>query len=58
MDKKMNKMDAETLQQFLAFRKRAGRVPAKKGRGSYNRKMFKKGVQTDDEFDRDETGRT
>jgi stalled ribosome alternative rescue factor ArfA len=44
MDKRMNKMDAETLQQFLAFRKRAGRVPAKKGRGSYNRKMFKKGV--------------
>lgn len=58
MDKRMNKMDAETLQQFLAFRKRAGRVPAKKGRGSYNRKMFKKGVQTDDELDRNATGRT
>ena len=44
MDKRMNKMDAETLQQFLAFRKRAGRVPAKKGKGaSYNRKNFKKG---------------
>lgn len=38
MDKRMNKMDAETLQQFLAFRKRAGRVPAKKGKGSYNRR--------------------
>ena len=38
MDKRMNKMDAETLQQFLAFRKRAGRVPSKKGKGSYNRR--------------------
>ena len=58
MDKRMNKMDAETLQQFLAFRKRAGRVPAKKGKGSYSRKSFKKGVQTDDEFYRNETSRT
>ena len=33
MNKRMNKMDAKTLQQFLAFRKRAGRVPAKKGKG-------------------------
>lgn len=44
MDKRMNKMDAETLQQFLAFRKRAGRVPAKKGKGSYNRNKMKRGV--------------
>ena len=58
MDKRMNKMDAETLQQFLAFRKRAGRVPAKKGKGSYSRKDFKKGIQTNDEFNRNETGRT
>ena len=58
MDKRMNKMDTETLQQFLAFRKRAGRVPAKKGKGSYSRKNFKKGVQTNDEFSRNETGRT
>ncbi len=43
-DKRVNKMDAETLQQFLAFRKRASRVPSKKGKGSYNRKDFKKGV--------------
>lgn len=41
-DKRMNKMDSETLQQFLAFRKRAGRVPSKKGKGSYNRRDFKK----------------
>ena len=42
-DKRMNKMDAETLQQFLAFRKRANAVPSKKGKGSYNRNNFKKG---------------
>ena len=45
MDKRVNKMDNETLQQFLAFRKRASRVPAKKGKGSYSRKDFKKGWQ-------------
>lgn len=44
MDKRMNKKTGEELQQFLAFRKRAGRVPSKKGKGSYNRKDFKKGV--------------
>lgn len=49
MNKKINKMDPETLQQFLAFRKRASRVPSKKGKGSYNRKDFKKGVQQNDE---------
>lgn len=58
MNKRMNKMDTETLQQFLAFRKRASRVPAKKGKGSYSRKNFKKGVQANDEFLRNETGRT
>ena len=45
MDKRERKMDAETLQQFLAFRKRANRVPSKKGKGSYDRKDFKKGWQ-------------
>ena len=45
MNKNERKMDAETLQQFLAFRKRAGRVPSKKGKGSYDRKTFKKGWQ-------------
>ena len=43
MNKNERKMDAETLQQFLAFRKRAGKVPSKKGKGSYDRKNFKKG---------------
>lgn len=43
MDKRINKMNSETLQQFLAFRKRAGKVPSKKGKGSYDRKSFKRG---------------
>lgn len=48
MDKRERKMDAETLQQFLAFRKRANRVPSKKGKGSYNRrKDFKKGCDAE-----------
>ena len=44
MDKREKKMDAETLQQFLAFRKRAGRVPSKKGKGSYDRRKFKTNI--------------
>lgn len=44
MDKREKKMDAKTLQQFLAFRKRASKVPSKKGKGSYSRKDFKKEV--------------
>ena len=44
MDKRMLKKTGEELQQFLAFRRKAGRVPSKKGKGSYNRKDFKKGV--------------
>jgi len=43
MDKRINKKTGEELQQFLAFRKRAGRVPSKKGKGSYDRKSFKRG---------------
>lgn len=45
MDKRVNKKTGEELQQFLAFRKRASRVPSKKGKGSYNRNDFKKGVR-------------
>ena len=44
MDNRMNKKTGEELQQFLAFRKRAYSVPQKKGKGSYNRKAFKKGA--------------
>ena len=48
-DKRMNKKTGEELQAYLAFRRKAGRVPAKKGKGScYNRKDFKKEVAQDD----------
>ena len=43
-DKRMLKMNPEELQQFLTFKRKAGRVPAKKGKGSYDRKNFKKEV--------------
>ena len=43
-DKRMLKMNPEELQAYLAFKRKAGRVPAKKGKGSYNRKDFKKEV--------------
>lgn len=42
-DKRVNKKCGEELQQYLAFRRKAGRVPGKKGKGSYDRKSFKKG---------------
>ena len=48
-DKRMNKKTGEELQQYLAFRRKASRVPAKKGKGSYDRKSFKKEVAQDDE---------
>lgn len=38
------KMGAEELSMYLYFRQRGGKVAAKKGKGSYNRKDFKKGV--------------
>ena len=37
------KIPPEQLQEFLAFRRKGGKVPAKKGKGSYNRRKFKKG---------------
>ena len=48
-DKRMNKKVGDELQQYLAFRRKAGRVPAKKGKGSYDRQNFKKGVAQDEE---------
>lgn len=36
------KMSPEELQLYLHFKKRGGRVPAKKGRGSYNRKKMER----------------
>ena len=43
-DKRVNKKTGEELQMYLAFRRKAGRVPSKKGKGSYDRKTFKKEV--------------
>ena len=48
-DKRINKKTGEELQAYLAFRRKAGRVPAKKGKGSYDRKNFKKEVAQDEE---------
>ena len=51
-DKRVNKKTGEELQQYLAFRRKAGRIPAKKGKGSYDRKNFKKEVAQDDDESR------
>ena len=48
-DKRMNKKTGEELQAYLAFRRKASRVPAKKGKRSYDRKNFKKEVAQDEE---------
>lgn len=45
MDKQIFKKTGEELQEFLNFRKRANKIPSKKGKGSYNRRDFKKGEQ-------------
>jgi len=45
MDKRVNKKTGEELQMYLHFRKRGGKVPAKKGKGSYDRKKMKRGVE-------------
>lgn len=42
-NKQVNKKSKEELQEYLAFRHRASRVEAKKGKGSYNRTEFKRG---------------
>ena len=47
-DKRMLKMNPEELQQYLAFKRKGSKVPAKKGKGSYDRKNFKKEVAQDD----------
>lgn len=48
MDKRMFKKDGEELQQYLAFRRKAGRVEAKKGKGSYKRYQKHKGKGVED----------
>lgn len=46
--KTMNtKRNSEKLQLYFHFKKRDFYVPAKKGKGSYNRKNFKKGVDNE-----------
>ena len=42
-NKSINKKSPEELREYLAFKRRAFRVEPKKGKGSYNRKSFKKG---------------
>ena len=49
-DKRMNKKTGEELQAYLAFRRKGGRVPAKKGKSAkYDRNNFKKEVAQDEE---------
>lgn len=38
------KKTGEELEQYLQFRRRGSVVPNKKGKGSYNRKKFKKTI--------------
>ena len=44
IDKRIFKKEGEELQQYLHFRKRGGSVKPKKGKGSFDRKKFKKGI--------------
>lgn len=37
MDKRVNKKEGEELQQYLAFKRKGYKIPAKKGKGSYKR---------------------
>lgn len=43
LDRRVFKKEGEELQQWLAFKKRGGKVNNKKGKGSYNRQEFKQG---------------
>lgn len=51
MDKKelkaYKKMSPEEVQGLMAMRRKGGAIKAKKGKGSYDRKAFKKGVAQD-----------
>lgn len=40
--KRSNKKTGEELQQYLAFRRKGSKVPAKKGKGSYSRAKMKR----------------
>ena len=45
MDKRANKKTKEELYAYLSFRRRGFKVPAKKGKGSYNRNKIKQEEQ-------------
>lgn len=47
MSKEMFKKEGEELQQFLAFRRKGGRVEAKKGKGSFKRNQKHKNKMLD-----------
>ena len=42
------KIPPDQLEDFFAFKKRGGKVPAKRGKGSYNRQKFKKEIKDDE----------
>ena len=44
IDKRIFKKEGEELQQYLHFRKRGGSVKPKKGKGSFDRRNFKKDI--------------
>lgn len=43
INREIFKKEGEDLQQWLIFTRRGSKVKAKKGKGSYDRKEFKKG---------------
>lgn len=45
VDKRVNKKSKEELQEYLQFRRRGYYVKSKKGKGSYDRRTFKKDCQ-------------
>ena len=42
-DRRIFKKTGDELQEYLAFKRRDSRVENKKGKGSYNRRKFKRG---------------
>jgi hypothetical protein len=45
LDRRVFKKEGEDLQQWLIFTRRGSKAKAKKGKGSYDRREFKKGGQ-------------
>lgn len=46
-DKRVLKKEGEELQQYLAFKRKGGKVDSKKGKGSYKRHQKHKGKEAD-----------